>query len=60
MIEYLEDGRLELFHLKDDPSEQVNLVNEYSGKAKAMKSRLESWRSHVDAPMPTVNADFSR
>lgn len=52
LIEFLEDGRLELYHLKNDPGEQANLAGRDPDRTKLMKARLDRWRSEVRAPMP--------
>ena len=53
LIEYLEDGRLELFNLADDPGEQKNLAQENTGKAQDLLEMLGDWRDSVQAPIPT-------
>jgi hypothetical protein len=54
-MEYLEDGRLELYNLSDDIGETKNLANEMPDKAKELHNRLVAWRTEVNAPMPTKN-----
>jgi hypothetical protein len=54
-MEYLEDGRLELYNLSDDIGETKNLATELPEKAKALHDRLIAWRADVNAPMPTKN-----
>jgi arylsulfatase A-like enzyme len=55
LMEYLEDGRLELYNLSDDIGETKNLATEMPEKAKALHDRLLAWRADVNAPMPTKN-----
>ena len=55
LLEFLEDGRLELYNLRDDLGERRNLAAEEPERAKAMHARLESWRKAVGAPMPGKN-----
>lgn len=55
LMEYLEDGRLELYNLSNDIGETKNLANEMPDKARELHDRLIAWRSEVDAPMPTKN-----
>jgi arylsulfatase A-like enzyme len=52
LIEYFEDGRIELYHLEDDPGETRNLQSEHQKLASAMRERLARWRSDVHAAMP--------
>ncbi|MFM8930535.1 MAG: sulfatase [Gemmataceae bacterium] len=55
LMEFLEDGRLELYNLKDDLGEKKNLASQMPEKAAELKTRLVAWRSEVKAPMPAKN-----
>ncbi|MBM4027567.1 MAG: sulfatase [Planctomycetes bacterium] len=55
LMEFLEDGRLELYNLRQDISESKNLAKERPDKAKELHARLVAWRAEVKAPMPTKN-----
>ena len=55
LLEYLEDGRLELYNLRDDIGESKNLASTQPERAKAMYAKLVAWRESVKAPMPTPN-----
>ncbi len=55
LMEYLEDGRLELYHLRNDLGETKNLAEAMPEKAKQMHDRLIAWRKEIHAPMPTKN-----
>ncbi len=55
LMEFLEDGRLELYNLADDIGESKNLANDNPEKAKELHARLVAWRAEVKAPMPTKN-----
>ncbi len=55
LMEYLEDGKLELYNLHDDIGETKNLAMEMPDKAKELHVRLVAWRKEVNAPMPTKN-----
>lgn len=55
LMEYLEDGHLELYNLEADIGETTNLADAEPQLAKSMHDRLISWRKSVDAPMPTAN-----
>jgi arylsulfatase A-like enzyme len=55
LMEFLEDGRLELYNLRDDIGESKNLATEMPDKAKELHARLVAWRAEVNAPMPTRN-----
>ncbi len=51
LMEFLEDGHLELYNLKDDLSEQNNLAGKMSDKAKQLHEQLVAWRRATQAPM---------
>ncbi|MCX7826507.1 MAG: DUF4976 domain-containing protein, partial [Verrucomicrobiae bacterium] len=57
LMEFFEDGRLELYNLKDDIGEQKNLAAAMPEKAKELHDKLVAWRKSVNAPMPTPNRD---
>jgi len=52
LIEFLADGRLELFDLKADPGEEHNLAVALSDKATELREDLARWRESVGAQMP--------
>ena len=55
LMEFLEDGHLELYNLKDDLGETKNLATTNPDKAKELHARLIAWRQETKAPMPTPN-----
>ena len=57
LMEFLEDGRLELYNLRDDIGESRNLAAELPEKTRALHARLVAWRAAVQAPMPAKNTD---
>jgi arylsulfatase A-like enzyme len=59
LLEYFEDGRLELFNLADDLSEKTDLAKQLPDKAAQLREMLRSWRSEVGAAMPRENPQFS-
>ncbi len=58
LMEFLEDGHLELYNLRDDIGEKKNLTVEMPDKAKELHGRLVAWRKQVGAIMPTPNPNF--
>jgi arylsulfatase A len=58
LLEFFEDGRLELYDLKKDPFEQHDLASEQSATARRLQRRLALWRETVDAQMPTPNPNY--
>ena len=55
LMEFLEDGHLELYDLSNDIGEATNLAIKMPEKAKELHDRLLAWRADVNAPMPTKN-----
>ena len=58
LIEFFEDGRLELFHLTEDPGETRNLAGREAGRAGKLHRLLKNWRQGVQASMPAVNPGY--
>ncbi len=58
LLEYFEDGRLELFNLATDPGEQTNLAASEPAQAADLRGRLERWRREVGAKLPAANPGF--
>jgi arylsulfatase A-like enzyme len=55
LLEYLEDGHCELYDLTSDGSERKDLASKQPERTKALRDRLHSWRTSVNAQMPTQN-----
>ncbi|MFM8703783.1 MAG: sulfatase [Planctomycetia bacterium] len=55
LMEFLEDGSLELYDLEADLGEQTNLAAVMPERAGAMRAKLAAWRERVGAGMPTAN-----
>jgi len=58
LIEFYEDGRLELYNLKRDIAEKRNLATKLPKKAAQLQKKLAAWRKSVNAKMPTLNPDY--
>ncbi|MEP0714387.1 MAG: sulfatase/phosphatase domain-containing protein, partial [Algoriphagus sp.] len=57
--QYFEDGGLELYNLRDDPSEAKNLALSNSEITAELLRKLQKWREDEGAPMPsTKNPDY--
>lgn len=54
LIEWYEDGRLELYHLARDPGEKSDLAEREPAKARELHEKLAAWRREVRALMPTA------
>jgi arylsulfatase A-like enzyme len=55
LMEFFEDGRLELYNLADDIGEQKNLATTMPEKARELHAKMLAWRASIGAPMPTKN-----
>jgi len=53
LIEYFEDGTLELYNLQNDPSEKNNLAKREPEHREDLHDLLKSWRKTTKAPVPT-------
>ena len=58
LIEFFEDGRLELYDLRRDPGETRDLAARMPAKAKALRAKLSRWRESVGAQMMTPNPNY--
>ena len=59
LIEFFEDGKLELYNLKEDLSEQKNLAETYPEKAAALLKEMQQWRHDVGAQEMTLNPEYN-
>jgi arylsulfatase A-like enzyme len=55
LIEFFEDGRLELYNLRADLGETNNLAAKMPQKTRELHAKLAAWRQELNAPMPTKN-----
>jgi arylsulfatase A-like enzyme len=53
LIEYFEDGALELYNLQKDLGEKNNVAKKYPEKLKELHKIMIQWRRSVHAPVPT-------
>lgn len=58
LIEYYENGSVQLFNLKNDIEEQHDLSEIEADKAKELKHKLDHWRTKVGAKMMGPNPDY--
>jgi arylsulfatase A-like enzyme len=59
LIEWYEDGQVNLYNLKDDIGEHNDLAAKMPEKAAELRRMLADWRTSVDAQMPTVNPAYN-
>jgi arylsulfatase A-like enzyme len=61
LIEYYENGKIELYDLEQDIGESNNLVNELPEVKEELHQKLKSWISETNAPIPTeLNPGFNQ
>lgn len=58
LIEWFEDGAVELYNLKTDIGEQNNLAIELPEKKVELQTLLKDWRKEVGALIPRENRDY--
>jgi arylsulfatase A-like enzyme len=58
LVEYYEDGKLELYNLKENLGERHDLSGVLGEKARELHHLLGAWRRDVGALMPTPNPDY--
>jgi uncharacterized sulfatase len=59
LIEFFEDGALELYDLRADPGETTNLAAREPTRAKELQAALAEWRQQVSARMPVPNPNYN-
>jgi hypothetical protein len=55
LLEFFEDGRLELYNLREDLGETRNLAEQQPELTAQLLARMRAWREEVQAPLPTPN-----
>lgn len=55
LLEYYEDGRRELFHLRDDLGEKIDRAAGEPERVRELAAKLAAWRDAVGARMPVKN-----
>lgn len=60
LIEWYEDGRLELYNLASDVGENQNVVDQHPEIVKELRAKLASWRTSTGARMPTPNPRYKQ
>lgn len=59
LIHYYEDGHDELYNIKSDIGEQNDLAATEVGKAKELRTKLDTWLKETGAKMPEANEKFN-
>ena len=59
LIEFFEDGHLELYNLAVDLGENYNFASSYADRASDLRTKLAVWRDKMNAAMPTSNPAYN-
>lgn len=59
LIHYYEDGRNELYNLRSDPSESIDVARQYPVRSARMWNQLDQWLVSVDAKRPMPDPRYS-
>lgn len=58
LIEYYEDGKIELFQVEADPGEQYDISHTQPERVRRMQERLHRWLEEIEAKAPSPNPDY--
>ncbi len=58
LIEFFEDGALELYNLRTDLGEAHNVARQEPEKAAVLQAALKAWRQKVNAQTPVPNPNY--
>lgn len=58
LIKFYDYEKVELYNLKNDPSESKDLSKQNPKVAKALESKLVAWQKRMKAKLPTPNPDY--
>lgn len=56
LVYFFEENRYELYHLKQDPGEKIDLASEQPVKLEEMKKILNQWAEDINAQTPIKNS----
>jgi arylsulfatase A-like enzyme len=59
LIEFFDDGRLELYNLRGDIGEEKNLAEREPEKRDELHALLKEWREKVEAKIPQPNPNWT-
>lgn len=58
LVEFYDNGAVELYNLREDLGETKNLAAAEPERARQLTEMLHAWRKSVDAQMPTPNPNY--
>lgn len=59
LIEFFEDGKLELYNLRSDLSEEHDLAEQEPERVQMLKQELDAWKAEVEALIPKPNTNWA-
>jgi arylsulfatase A-like enzyme len=59
LIEWLEDGRAELFNLAQDLGEKTDLATKQPQRVAQLRAELHAWQKNVGAKFPIANPNYN-
>ncbi len=59
LIEFYEDGRLELYNLVADVSETHNVAEKHPDVTRDLHEKLKTWRAEIGADLPEPNPEWA-
>lgn len=59
LIEFLDDGALELYNFQEEIGEESNLAEKLAQKAQSLRAELRAWRESLGAKMPRKNPKYN-
>lgn len=59
LLEFFQDGHVELYNLREDVSEEHDLARAKPDLAATLKGMLAAWRTKVEARIPEPNPDYT-
>jgi arylsulfatase A-like enzyme len=59
LLEYYENGTVQLFNLREDLGEQKDLSRSQPERAAELRAKLHAWRNDVSARMMPPNPDYA-
>ncbi len=60
LIEFYDREKVELYHLKNDLSEENDLSKKMPEKTKELQNMLHQWQKRMNAKMPSPNPDYEK
>ncbi len=54
LLEFFEDNRVELYNVKDDIGQKLNLAKTMPEKTRELHDRMIAWRKGINAPLPKM------